>query len=65
MRIKDTCLHASVSSGTEELRWHIVRCPAHGWRYDVTKGGTIGAPEYGDTPYPVQVLEGTILMDVM
>jgi nitrite reductase/ring-hydroxylating ferredoxin subunit len=62
--IDDTCLHAGVSLGTGDLRGHMVRCPAHGWRYDVTTGRTIDVPEYGVTRYPVQVVEGTILVDV-
>jgi nitrite reductase/ring-hydroxylating ferredoxin subunit len=60
----DACLHAGVSLGTGELRGNIVRCRAHGWRYDVTTGHTMHDPEYGVTRYPVQVVEGTILVDV-
>lgn len=62
--IDDTCLHAGVSLGTGDLRGHVVRCPAHGWRYDVTTGRTIDVPECGVMRYPVQVVEGTILVDV-
>ena len=62
--IDDTCLHAGVSLGTGELRGHIVRCPAHGWRYDVTTGDTMNEPDCRVTCYPVQVVEGTILVDV-
>jgi nitrite reductase/ring-hydroxylating ferredoxin subunit len=62
--IDDTCRHAGVSLGTGELRGHIVRCRAHGWRYDVTTGHTLHDPEERVTRYPVQVVEGTILVDV-
>ena len=62
--IDDTCRHAGVSLGTGELRGAIVRCRAHGWRYDVTTGHTMHDPEYRVTRYPVQVVEGTILVDV-
>jgi nitrite reductase/ring-hydroxylating ferredoxin subunit len=62
--IDDTCLHAGVSLGTGELRGHMVRCRAHGWRYDVTTGHTMHEPDCGVTRYPVQVVEGTILVDV-
>ncbi len=62
--IDDTCLHAGVSLGTGDLRGHIVRCPAHGWRYDVTTGHTLHDPEERVTRYPVQVIEGAILVDV-
>jgi nitrite reductase/ring-hydroxylating ferredoxin subunit len=60
----DACRHAGASLGAGELRGHIVRCRAHGWRYDVTTGQTVHDPEYRVTRYPVQVVEGTILVDV-
>jgi len=62
--IDDTCLHAGVSLGTGELRGNIVRCRAHGWRYDVTTGHMMHDPEYRVVRYPVQVVEGRILVDV-
>jgi nitrite reductase/ring-hydroxylating ferredoxin subunit len=62
--IDDTCRHAGVSLGAGELRGTIVRCRAHGWRYDVTTGHTMHDPEERVTRYPVQVVEGTILADV-
>jgi nitrite reductase/ring-hydroxylating ferredoxin subunit len=62
--IDDTCLHEGVSLGTGELRGTIVRCRAHGWRYDVATGRTVDVPEYGVTCLSVQVVEGAILVDV-
>jgi nitrite reductase/ring-hydroxylating ferredoxin subunit len=62
--IDDTCRHAGVSLGTGELRGHVVRCHAHGWRYDVTTGHTMHDPEERVTRYPVQVVDGAILVDV-
>jgi nitrite reductase/ring-hydroxylating ferredoxin subunit len=62
--IDDTCLHAGVSLGTGELLGDIVRCRAHGWRYDVTTGDAINEPNCRVTRYPVQVVEGRILVDV-
>jgi nitrite reductase/ring-hydroxylating ferredoxin subunit len=62
--IDDTCRHAGVSLGAGELRGNIVRCRAHGWRYDVTMGHAMNEPDCRVTRYPVQVVEGTILVDV-
>ena len=62
--IDDSCRHEGVSLGSGELRGQIVRCRAHGWRYDVTTGHTTHDPEERVTRYPVQVVEGTILVDV-
>jgi nitrite reductase/ring-hydroxylating ferredoxin subunit len=38
--------------------------PLHGWRYDVTTGYTMHDPEERVTCYPVQVVDGTIGVDV-
>jgi nitrite reductase/ring-hydroxylating ferredoxin subunit len=62
--MEDACLHAGVSLGTGELRGKIVRCRAHGWRYDVTTGNTVDVPDCAVVCYPVQVVDGTILVAV-
>ena len=45
-----------------ELRGTIVRCPAHGWRYDVCTGQTIHEPDDGVACFLGQVVDGTILV---
>jgi len=60
----DACLHAGVSLGTGELRGKIVRCRAHGWRYDVTTGNTMDVPDCAVTRYPVKVVDGAILVAI-
>ena len=60
--MEDACRHAGASLGTGELRGMIVRCPAHGWRYDVCTGQTLNEPGYGVACFPVQVVDGTILV---
>jgi nitrite reductase/ring-hydroxylating ferredoxin subunit len=60
--MEDTCRHAGASLGGGELRGTIVRCPAHGWRYDVCTGQTLNEPDYGVASFPVQVIDGTILV---
>ena len=62
--IDDSCRHEGVSLGSGELRGQIVRCRAHGWRYDVTTGHTPHDPEERVTHYPVQVVDGAIVVDV-
>jgi nitrite reductase/ring-hydroxylating ferredoxin subunit len=62
--IDDTCRHEGVSLGAGELRVNIVRCRAHGWRYDITTGHTLHDPAERVTRDPVQVVDGTILVDV-
>ena len=60
--MEDACRHAGASLGAGELRGTIVRCPAHGWRYDVCTGQTLNEPDYGVACFPVQVVDGTILV---
>jgi nitrite reductase/ring-hydroxylating ferredoxin subunit len=60
----DACLHAGVSLGTGELRGKIVRCRAHGWRYDVTTGNTIDVPDCAVARHPVKVVDGAILVAI-
>lgn len=60
----DACLHAGVSLGTGELRGKIVRCRAHGWRYDVTTGNTIDVPDCALARHPVKVVDGAILVAI-
>ena len=56
--IADLCRHAGVSLGSGERRGTIVRCRAHGWRYDVTTGHTMHDPAERVTRDPVQVVDG-------
>lgn len=60
----DACLHAGVSLGTGELRGKMVRCRAHGWRYDVTTGNTIDVPDCAVARHPVKVVDGVILVAI-
>jgi len=62
--MEDACRHAGASLGGGELRGTIVRCPAHGWRYDVCTGQTIYEPGYEVASFPVQVVDGTILVAI-
>jgi nitrite reductase/ring-hydroxylating ferredoxin subunit len=41
-----------------------VTCRAHGWRYDVTTGNLTTVPDYGVPSYPVEIVEGKILVAV-
>jgi nitrite reductase/ring-hydroxylating ferredoxin subunit len=60
----DSCLHHGVSLGTSTLEGKIVTCRGHGWKYDVTTGGTLHVPDYGVATYPVKVVDGKILVAV-
>ena len=61
--MSDTCLHQGLSLGTSALKGKVVTCRGHGWRYDVTTGGTLHVKDYGVATYLVKVEEGKILVD--
>ena len=62
--INDACLHQGQSLAAGTLDDRVVTCRAHGWRYDVTNGRLTTVPEGGVASYPVQVVDGKILIAV-
>ncbi|WP_433161813.1 Rieske (2Fe-2S) protein [Kribbella sp. CA-247076] len=60
--MEDSCLHQGSSLGMSELQGHVVTCRGHGWRYNVTTGAILHAPDVGVDTYPVKVVEGRILI---
>jgi len=62
--INDTCAHLGSSLATGRLQGKVVTCPSHGWRYDLTTGHLSTVPGFGVASYPVQVVEGKIMVAV-
>lgn len=62
--LSDTCLHAGQSLGCGEFQGKVVRCRAHGWKYDVTTGFVNGVDGYGVATFPVQVADGEVRVAV-
>ena len=62
--IADACLHAGQSLGYGNLQGKVVRCRAHGWRYDVTTGEIVGVPGSGVACYQARVDNGRIFVAV-
>jgi nitrite reductase/ring-hydroxylating ferredoxin subunit len=60
--LRDACAHAGASLGSGVCNGKIVRCRAHGWKYDVTTGFANGIDGFGVPTYPVQVVDGKILV---
>jgi nitrite reductase/ring-hydroxylating ferredoxin subunit len=42
----------------------VVTCRGHGWRYDVSTGAILHAPDVGVDTYPVEVVDGRIMVAV-
>ena len=63
--IDNSCPHngASLASGT--LEGCMLRCPAHGLRFDVRSGCMPGAGGLKLTTFPVRTVEGKLLVNVM
>jgi nitrite reductase/ring-hydroxylating ferredoxin subunit len=62
--MEDSCLHQGSSLGMSELRGNVVTCRGHGWRYNVTTGAILHAPDVGVDTYPVKVVDGRIMVAV-
>ena len=62
--LNDTCKHAGSSLGSGELNGKVVRCRAHGWKYDVTTGYANGVDGFGVATYPVKVVDGNIMVAI-
>jgi nitrite reductase/ring-hydroxylating ferredoxin subunit len=54
--------------GDRVVRWgrdgEIVRCPWHGWEFDITTGISITEPGLRVPSYPVSVVEGALVVDL-
>lgn len=62
--LNDTCKHAGSSLGSGELCGKQVRCRAHGWKYSLVTGFANGIEGFGVASYPVQVVDGNILVSL-
>ena len=60
----DACAHAGSSLGWGILEGKIVKCRAHGMRFDVTTGKVVGNTDVGVNTYPAKVEDGKIFIDV-
>lgn len=62
--IQDFCPHAGGSLGLGEFSGRVVRCPRHGWGFDVMSGACLTNPLYEVRRYPTRVEAGYILVGV-
>lgn len=62
--IDDACPHAGSSLGWGKLEGAIVTCRTHGLKFNVTKGCMATNPEVALTFYPVQVMDGKVMIEI-
>lgn len=58
--IDNYCLHRGGSLGLGCVEDGVVRCPRHGWRYDLATGRRIGTSHVHLACYPVRVADGRV-----
>lgn len=62
--IDDACPHAGSSLGWGKLKGSIVTCRAHGLKFNVVRGCMATDPEISLASYPVQVVDGTVMVAI-
>ena len=60
--IDDTCPHMGSSLGAGKLEGGVVTCRSHGMKFDVATGCFAGTAGFGVASYPVQIVDGKILV---
>ena len=62
--IDDSCPHRGASLSAGRLLHGIVACPAHGLQFDVRSGCGTALPPLRNRSYPVQVVDGVVMLDL-
>lgn len=63
-RVSGTTLPSSVHEYTYGLAGRILRCPWHGWEYDLTTGKSVFDPNVKVVMYPVSVEDDQIVISL-
>lgn len=59
--IDNACPHNGASLASGQLEGHMLRCPAHGLRFDLTTGCMPGAGGLCLTTFPVRAVDGRLM----
>jgi 3-phenylpropionate/trans-cinnamate dioxygenase ferredoxin subunit len=62
--IDDACPHAGSSLGWGKLEGPVVTCRAHGLKFNLAKGCMANNPEVTLNAYPVQVMDGQVMVAI-
>jgi nitrite reductase/ring-hydroxylating ferredoxin subunit len=62
--IENKCLHAGGPIAEGQLEGNIIRCPWHGFQYDLPNGALLKDPNARLPMYPVEVIEGQIFVKI-
>jgi len=62
--IDNSCPHNGASLASGKLEGTMLRCPAHGLRFDVTTGSMAGRNGLSLTTFPIRVVEGRLVVSL-
>jgi 3-phenylpropionate/trans-cinnamate dioxygenase ferredoxin subunit len=62
--IDDSCPHNGASVASGQLEGCMLRCPAHGLRFDLRTGCMPGAGGLSLTTFPVQAIDGKLVVSL-
>lgn len=62
--IDNSCPHNGASLASGQLEGCVLRCPAHGLRFDLQTGGMPGAGGLRLTTFPVRIVDGKLLVSL-
>ena len=60
--VDNACPHRGGPLGEGDLEGHVVRCPWHGWAWDVTTGANVNNPAVRIGCYPVTIRDGVVFV---
>lgn len=60
--VDNACPHRGGPLGEGDLDGRVVRCPWHGWAWDVTTGANVNNPAVRIRCYPVTVRDGVVFV---
>jgi 3-phenylpropionate/trans-cinnamate dioxygenase ferredoxin subunit len=62
--LTSNCPHMGCTLGGAVLEENTVQCPCHDWRFDVTTGRFVDAPEIGLATYQLKTENGDIFINL-
>lgn len=62
--IADSCPHQGASLANGRLQGHAVVCPVHGLQFDVRTGCSLVSRNLRSKHYPLQVVDGLVVLDL-
>ena len=63
-KVSGTTLPSRVYEFKYGLEGRILRCPWHGWEYDISTGRSLLDPKVGVVKYPVTVKDGQVYVEM-